>query len=82
MATKQKELELMAEGLGCLGKAADDEPLFILRGQDALAADLVRTWAAKVEANCTMTEHLTGKVREARELADAMEAWPNKRLPD
>lgn len=29
----------------CLANAADDEPLFVLRAQDNMAADTVRLWA-------------------------------------
>lgn len=36
MATAKEELAMAVKGLGPLGKAADDEPVFILRGQDKL----------------------------------------------
>ena len=29
----------------CYAKAADDEPIFVLRAKDALAPDVVRYWA-------------------------------------
>ena len=45
MGLAKIERELAAVGKGCLGKAADDEPVFILRAQDMLAADLVDKWA-------------------------------------
>jgi hypothetical protein len=67
-----------AIGKGCLGKAADDEPVFILRAQDALAADAVDHWANHAQLLGVHPD----KVREARELADAMREWPNQKNPD
>ena len=73
MAIKSKELES-----GCITKAADNEPLFVLRAQDMLAPSLVRMWAIDAEqAGCPKE-----KVLEALALADAMEAWPNRKYPD
>jgi hypothetical protein len=70
MATKRNSI--------ALSKARDDEPIFVLRGQDRLAPDVVRQWADRAEqAGCD-----TEKVREAREVAAAMEAWPQRKLPD
>ncbi len=78
MATAARELELAQTGQGCLGKAADDEPVFILRAQDKLAADLVDLWADRAQANgCGMA-----KVIEAMDLAQKMRAWPTQKFPD
>lgn len=71
MATKREEMEKATRGEGCLGKAFDDEPLFILRGNDKLAPDMVRSWAAWADVHRCPSE----KVAEARRLATAMEAW-------
>jgi hypothetical protein len=61
-----------------LSKAQDDEPIFVLRAQDRLAPDLVRGWAAQAErAGCP-----AAKVQEARAVAEAMERWPARKLPD
>jgi hypothetical protein len=61
-----------------LDKAKDDEPIFVLRAQDLLAPDVVRGWADVAErAGCS-----PAKVTEAREIADAMERWPARRMPD
>lgn len=62
----------------CLNKAADDEPVFVLRGRDALAPQHVRDWAEHAELRGASAE----KVAEARQLADAMEAYPGRRNPD
>lgn len=70
MATKHNSVSLM--------KADDTEPIFVLRAQDRLAAAVVRFWADEAEragANAA-------KVAEAREVADAMERWPARKLPD
>jgi cob(I)alamin adenosyltransferase len=70
---KRDELEA-----GCIAKAADDEPVFVLRAQDKLAPDLVRAWAREAERNGCPID----KCVEAMKLAEAMEAWPNRKYPD
>lgn len=45
MPTKREVLEAASRGEGCLGKAADDEPVFVLRGQDLLAPGTIDFWA-------------------------------------
>lgn len=78
MATKKEELEKALRGEGCLGKAADDEPVFVLRAQDAFAAGLVYDWANKAEEMvCDVA-----KVAEARALARQMSFWPTRKYPD
>jgi hypothetical protein len=72
MAIKRVELELMAKGEGCLGKAADDEPLLILRAKDPAAAMAVRIWY-QIAASQEM--HEPEKFAEAFELATQMDGW-------
>lgn len=70
---------------GCFAKAADDEPIFVLRGQDKLAPELVREWARRFATHHLYMQQGTywnKKYREAMALADAMEAWPNRKMPD
>lgn len=66
-------------GEGCLGKAAADEPVFVLRAKDIFAADLIREWADHVERVAALKGELTGarkaKIAEARKLAIEMETW-------
>jgi len=62
----------------CLKKAGDDEPIFVLRAQDKLAPDIVRAWAITAEAHGCHPD----KLREAYELAEAMEQWPIRKYPD
>ncbi|HXK19943.1 MAG TPA: hypothetical protein VNG33_19165 [Polyangiaceae bacterium] len=56
----------------------DDEPVFLLRGQDKLAADVVLVYAAAAEAAGASPE----LVRLCREHAEKMKAWPKKKVPD
>lgn len=61
-----------------LAKAADDEPIFVLRANDALAETTVRHWAA-----VAVVRGVDGqKIKEALDVADAMRDWPRKKLPD
>lgn len=54
------------------------EPYFVLRGQDALAAGLVKRWAELAESAGVAAD----KVQNARECARAMRNWPAKKIPD
>lgn len=55
----------------CYANAHPDEPMFVLLGRDAWAAELVRLWAAKRES----AGDNPAMIAEARACADAMEAW-------
>lgn len=78
MGLAKIELENAVNGKGCLGKAADDEPVFILRAQDMLSADLVDMWATQA----SLVGCHNDKVREARDLAQQMREWPRRKNPD
>jgi hypothetical protein len=67
------ELVLLADKIA-RGNLPADEPLFVLRGQDADAADTVRFWASRTSQCGTPRE----KCDEARALAKQMDAWPVK----
>lgn len=56
---------------GCLGKAADDEPVFVLRAKDAVSIGLIEQWIRVVEAARGPTE----KTREARKVVVEFERW-------
>ncbi len=79
MGTKQEEVNKLTRGEGCLGKAAPDEPVFILRAQDLHADYAVECWA---DAAAVMLGHAHPKVQEALLLAENMRKWPNRKLPD
>lgn len=80
MALAKIEREMAATGRGCLGKAADDEPVFVLRAKDRFAPQLVEEWASKVETATHNTisdeaDRSRLKIKEARALAHTMRAW-------
>lgn len=54
----------------CLNKAADDEPVFVLRAKDVCAAIIVECWA-----HCASGIHEPERVAEALALAQAMRDW-------
>jgi hypothetical protein len=62
----------------CLGHLAPDEPYFVLRAQDCLAAEHVETWAIEAQLNGCAPQ----KVAEARRVAVAMRRWPKRKMPD
>lgn len=86
MATKAVAMHEARLGRGCLGKAHEDEPIFILRGQDALSGDVVRHWADLLEARTARAGELSGrrqeKIAEARRLAIQMDSWKTRKMPD
>jgi hypothetical protein len=79
MWTKKDALEK----IGCLQKAAGDEPVFIVRGQDI-------TMPATLEAWATLAEEANGgrsnsKTIEARAFANEVREWQQKhgaKVPD
>lgn len=71
MGTKAEEMALWTQDRGCLGRAADDEPLFILRAQDRFMPELVEEWARRVE----IAGGPPGKVADARRLAAQATTW-------
>lgn len=57
---------------------ADDEPVFLLRAQDALASSTVRHWAKLAAANgASKTTYGV-----ALDFADAMDEWQKRQVPD
>jgi hypothetical protein len=73
MATKREELEMAARGEGCLGKADDDEPVFIIRAQNRFAPEIVFSWARWVWIAGADRE--SPEIKEAEALFRQMEAW-------
>jgi len=79
MSLKREEL---ANPNSCLNKAADDEPVFVLRANDPVAAKIVRKWADEYVMEKTLastdgvlTHAQLSKAQEARGLANEMDAW-------
>ncbi len=84
MITAKELREATARGEGPLAKAADDEPVFLLRAQDCLAARLVDSWAIQANAMLpTCGSHmLMNKINEARLIAEFMDKWHVHKTPD
>ena len=59
-------------------KIPDDEPVFLIRGQDTVAAETVRIWA-NLNDDAGGDPHLSDL---ARNHAIAMDAWPKKKPAD
>lgn len=75
----------LADPRSCLNKAADDEPLFVLRASDSLVPGTIRGWAAHVRFEHALdgvSPALEAKLADALAIADAMEAWPGAKVPD
>lgn len=56
----------------------EDEPVFLLRAQDDIAARVVRYWADQAEEAGANPDI----VARARAHAEKMEAWQTKKVPD
>jgi hypothetical protein len=69
MATK---FETVADLESCLNRAAADEPIFVLRAHDPLAADTVRRWSF---ARALAKGFNDPAALEAADVADAMDKW-------
>jgi hypothetical protein len=54
------------------------EPVFVLRGQDALAPEVVLYWVALAIRHGVPDE----KVQEARRWAEEMREWQPRKVPD
>ncbi len=63
---------------GTLSRAAEDEPVFVLRAQDELAPALLRLWSELALMHGLPIE----KADDVLELADEMEHWPVRKWPD
>lgn len=60
------------------GKIPDDEPVFLIRGQDACAAATVEYWA-RLAADNGASQSIVSK---ALEHAERIRAWSAKKVPD
>ncbi len=62
-----------------------DEPLLLLRGQDVLAPDVVRAYAEQIvlmEGAFGEPDQAASVIEHIREVADRMERWTPRKLPD
>ena len=65
-------------GNSAMSKPTKDEPVFVLRAQDALAPALVRVWISLAETHGVSPE----KLMSAQQILWAMLKWPNRKIPD
>ena len=61
-----------------LTKVSDDEPLFLIRAQDALGDETVRYWTGRAKQIGVAPE----KVEDAEHIAREMAKWPVRKIPD
>jgi hypothetical protein len=81
MATKKEVLEAALRGEGCLGRAKDDEPVFVLVGDDMLAVGAIQYWMHRLE----MHRRSGAKVEQANEVVQEFLVWAGKngtKVPD
>jgi hypothetical protein len=79
MATKKETIDAALQGLGCLGKAAPDEEVFVFRAQDMLAPTFIRKWALAY-ADILGLDH--PKVQGALKIATRMRECSYRKLAD
>lgn len=74
-----KKADELSNPDSCLNRAADDEPLFVLKATDALAPTLVREWVARYihdkVRNKSFGPREVAKADEAFTVAEQMEDW-------
>ena len=75
MNTKKDVLEAALKGEGCLGKAKDDEPVFVLVGDDALAAGTIGFWLTRLQM---IPGHNPTKAAQARHDIEQFQLWATK----
>lgn len=78
MATKKEVLEQALRGEGCLGRAPDDCPVFVLVGKDIIADDCVEHWIALARIQGTPSD----KLLDAGQVAEEMRQYKNRKVPD
>lgn len=79
--TKREVLEAAAKGEGCLGRADDDEPVFVLRAKDKLATEAIGEWIDRAHFYGVNTK----KIHAALDDISAMNDWQLRngtKLPD
>lgn len=73
--TKKEVLEAAARGEGCLGRSADDEPVFVICARDITSTEAVLGWMQLAGGLGAGAE----KLLDAARVAIAMTAWRNTR---
>jgi hypothetical protein len=68
--------EALRQAGSCLNKARADEPIFVLRASDPIAAQVIRLWCAAAQ-----DRHEPEKVANAHAIADFFEQWFHGNVP-
>ena len=76
MATKREVVEQLARGEGCLGWAALDEPVFVLRAKDPAAVLAIQIWC-NIARN--LDAHEPEKIADAEVEAMKMQHWRDQK---
>lgn len=71
------KIEQLKNPDSCLNKAGAEEPVFVLRAKDPVAAMAVRHWATMAAGT-----HEAEKIASAQKVAAAMDAWFRKNFPE
>jgi hypothetical protein len=67
----------------CLAKVRDDEPIFVLRGQDLIAPVAIEYWAIKAKEHNVHPDKSTTAFGDARAMREYQMAHPDKaKYPD
>ncbi len=61
----------LSDPTSCINKAADNEPVFVLRANDPLASRVIRYWASLAPAG----GHELSKAVEAMQVATLVDSW-------
>ena len=61
----------------CLNKAAEDEPLFVLRAKDLSAPETIRFWVES-RKRLRLNAYYDDQLNEALSIAGQMETWQRK----
>ena len=75
MGTKQKP-----GAFDCYGKAADDEPLFVLRAKDPAAPAAIQAWIVARLACGVSKDGEIERLKEAMQCVHAMSVWHHQNV--
>ena len=78
---KKEVLEAALRGEGCLGRCADDEPVFVIVGRDRLAPIVVNHWINLAEAVGSTKAKIGGARRDMAAIREWQDAHGSK-VPD
>lgn len=82
LTTKKEVLEAALRGEGCLGRARDDEPVFVLVGDDILAVGTILYWMHRLAMHSRSS---TTKMDAANKVVEEFLKWAGShgaKVPD